>query len=347
MGRHKATTMPYFKHDTDMSADELLEALEARHKLIGYAIYIKLLERIYAVMGDYRLKDPATLASFAKKTGLDEAEILAIVQDAVLFGLFDRLPWEQDGTLTSRRIREQIALMEETRALSREGKKRAADAEKDGPEGFYSDRKTPKENPQGKSTRKKDKENQHETPKEDDIPAGKSIRNTDKESGQGKGTYILEEEEEERGRREGEEEESGEKSKRLSRDSWPDQAWPPARPDVDKLRGFLKAGFEAKNLNTEGVPFFPNQGKEQKALSTLVTLIRGKWPGFEEEAAGRLMERFYSRTQGSDRFFQGKPFLPSFLAAGGVFPQIAADVDKDMIPTETSTEFKELNYDHA
>lgn len=107
--------LDFFQHDTSMSSDEALEALEALYGNDGYAVYNKLLERIYKSNGKLHLSDEITRLTLAKKFNVTTERFDKIIEDAVRFELFDRAAWESEKRLTSHRIQEQLGIVEELR----------------------------------------------------------------------------------------------------------------------------------------------------------------------------------------------------------------------------------------
>lgn len=121
MARPLKDGLTYFQHDVNMSADEKLEALEAVHGNDGYAVWNKLLERIFKSYGKLDMKDDVQRLSIAKKCNVTAEKFEAIIADAVRFCLFEREPWESEKRLTSERIRAQLETVEKERE---EGRKR-------------------------------------------------------------------------------------------------------------------------------------------------------------------------------------------------------------------------------
>jgi len=115
MARPLKAGLSYFQHDVDMSADEKLEALEAIHGNDGYAVFNKLLERVYKSFGKLDLSDDVQRLSIARKCNVSSEKFDQIILDAIRFRLFDREPWEQEKRITSERIREQLGTVEAER----------------------------------------------------------------------------------------------------------------------------------------------------------------------------------------------------------------------------------------
>jgi hypothetical protein len=115
MARPLKDGLTYFQHDVNMSADEKLEALEALHGNDGYAVFNKLLERIYKNFGHLDLSDDVQRLSIARKCNVSTDKFNQIIEDAVRFRLFDSEPWNEEKLLTSERIRSQVGIVEQER----------------------------------------------------------------------------------------------------------------------------------------------------------------------------------------------------------------------------------------
>lgn len=118
MARPLKKGLDYFIHDTDMSSDPKIEALEAAHGNDGYAVFCKLLERLYRNDGRIDMTDQVQRLSIIKRCNVTREKFEAIVADAITFGLFEADAW-QDGVLTSERIRRQIGIVESERTKGR------------------------------------------------------------------------------------------------------------------------------------------------------------------------------------------------------------------------------------
>jgi hypothetical protein len=115
MGRPLKNGLDYFQHDTDMSYDEKIEALEMVHGNDGYAVYNKLLERIYRSAGKLDLSNDVQRLSIAKKCNVPVEKFDQIIADSVRFELFDAESWQKEHRLTSARIRRQLQVVEAER----------------------------------------------------------------------------------------------------------------------------------------------------------------------------------------------------------------------------------------
>ena len=102
MGRPTRQGIDYFSHDCNQ--DSKIEYIEALHGIIGYAVYWKLLERIYAENGYYLEWSKKRLILFAKKINVDPDTVENIISDCISEGLFDENIYKNHSILTSRGI---------------------------------------------------------------------------------------------------------------------------------------------------------------------------------------------------------------------------------------------------
>lgn len=103
MARPLKPGLDYFSHDVDMSSDPKLELLEAKQGLIGYAVYCKLLEKIYR-NGYYLEWGDDTALIFSKRVNVDINTLSAIVNDSINVGLFHEKLFQSHSILTSHGI---------------------------------------------------------------------------------------------------------------------------------------------------------------------------------------------------------------------------------------------------
>jgi hypothetical protein len=108
LGRHKKTGLDWFQHDTDLSNDEKMEALEALYGNDGYATYNKLLERIYRQAGQLDISDTEMVQVIAKKCNVDLERFDKILQFCLKIGLFDKKIFEDKKILTSDGIKKRV-----------------------------------------------------------------------------------------------------------------------------------------------------------------------------------------------------------------------------------------------
>lgn len=97
------TGLEYFPHDVDMSIDPRMEYIEAIHGIIGYAVYNKILEKIYHD-GYYTKWEDRDLVIFAKKINVDKNTLINVVNDCINEGLFHKRFYEKYQILTSASI---------------------------------------------------------------------------------------------------------------------------------------------------------------------------------------------------------------------------------------------------
>ena len=97
------TGIDYFPYDVDLSKDPKIEYIEALHGLLGYAIYLKLLEKIYC-NGYYTNWSERDIVIFAKHNTIDKDVCILIVNDCINEGLFDKKLYNDYKILTSSSI---------------------------------------------------------------------------------------------------------------------------------------------------------------------------------------------------------------------------------------------------
>lgn len=120
MARPLKTSVDYFKHDTDMSQDEKVQTIERLHGLNGYAVYLKMLERIYRNGGELNLENMKTAATMAEKCHVPSDLFMVILDDAADIGLFDKTIWINHRILTGNSIKKRLAPVQEERQRVRE-----------------------------------------------------------------------------------------------------------------------------------------------------------------------------------------------------------------------------------
>lgn len=105
MARPKKRGLDYFSHDVDMGEDDKIYVLEAETGLKGYALWVKLLEKIYKD-GYYLKWDERTQKIFARKNNCSPELVSEVVNVAINEGLFSQELYEQYSILTSKSIQE-------------------------------------------------------------------------------------------------------------------------------------------------------------------------------------------------------------------------------------------------
>lgn len=124
MARPKKIGLDYFPHDSDASNDEKLEPLEALFGNDGYAVYFKLLERIYRAGGALDMTSPDMIVTLAKKCNLshDRERFEQIFSKCLSIGLFDLKIFEQKKLLTSTGIKKRVKAVMGKRLKNRTNK---------------------------------------------------------------------------------------------------------------------------------------------------------------------------------------------------------------------------------
>lgn len=110
----------YFSHDVDASADPKLEAIEAVYGNDGYAVYFKLLEKIYR-SSDYSisLRLPNIYIILAKRCNVTEKRFREILNFAFELNLFSKEEEEQNKRITSTGIIKRAGKITEEREKKR------------------------------------------------------------------------------------------------------------------------------------------------------------------------------------------------------------------------------------
>jgi len=106
MGRLEKRGLSYFSHDTDMFFDTKMKYIRAKHKLIGYAIYNRLLEIIYCENGYYLDLSDEFIILLSDELRVELNELETIINDFLNRALFSKKKFEAQNILTSKRIQE-------------------------------------------------------------------------------------------------------------------------------------------------------------------------------------------------------------------------------------------------
>ena len=102
MGRGRRVGLDYFDFDTIM--DTKVELLEAEFGIKAFAVFVKLLQRIYGEFGYYCEWGDEVELLFSSKIGEGRNFVSEVVQASIRRGIFDSSLFEQFGILTSRGI---------------------------------------------------------------------------------------------------------------------------------------------------------------------------------------------------------------------------------------------------
>lgn len=120
MARPLKSGLDYFPHDTDMSDDQKILCLEAEHGLIGYAVFLKLLERIYKTSdGKLSLSSDTDIKVLSKRIGISSKKFMEILKSCVNFSLFDTDTYNSQKVITSSGINRRLSSAKQERERKR------------------------------------------------------------------------------------------------------------------------------------------------------------------------------------------------------------------------------------
>jgi len=108
MARPQKEGLDYFSHDVDLSEDLKIELIEAEHEIIGYGVYLKILEKIYK-NGYYLEWSIKQQKLFSKRVNVDINTCSQIVDSCLEEGLFDKRIFSEYEVLTSSGIQKRYA----------------------------------------------------------------------------------------------------------------------------------------------------------------------------------------------------------------------------------------------
>ena len=121
MSRPTKNGLDYFPHDTDMSEDEKIQKLEFKFGLQGYAIYNKILERVYRSDGKFIPADDDDFFYYSGKWNIELSVLRAIMDYMVTIGLFP------EGSFMSEGVKRRICKINEEREKKRRQYKKKTD----------------------------------------------------------------------------------------------------------------------------------------------------------------------------------------------------------------------------
>jgi len=104
MARPIKQGLDYFALDVNMN-DEV-EIIEAQHGLDGFAILVKLFQKIYAEGYFYEWGDKEQIL-FSNRVSVDRNKVVTIVSDCIKWNIFNEQMYNKHKILTSRRIQSQ------------------------------------------------------------------------------------------------------------------------------------------------------------------------------------------------------------------------------------------------
>ena len=102
--RETKVGIEYFSHDTDLFQDPKVKILYAKQGLIGYAVYLRLLESIYKEQGYYIQLTEVVNILFCSDNNISLNVYILILNDCIEYGLFNKVLYEKYNILTSIRI---------------------------------------------------------------------------------------------------------------------------------------------------------------------------------------------------------------------------------------------------
>lgn len=118
MARPAKIGLEYFPLDCQM--DDKVEMLEAVHDLIGFAVYIKLLQEIYQTQeGELDMSLVFRWKTLGKKYGIPEENLRTIIGTMLEIGLFDKSTFEERQVLTSNGIKSRLTEVSNRRKKDR------------------------------------------------------------------------------------------------------------------------------------------------------------------------------------------------------------------------------------
>lgn len=85
----------------DVCLDDKFELIEAEFGLTGFAVVVKLLQKIYGQFGYYCEWNIEVALLFAKRIGLGGSVVSEIVAASIRRGIFDKAMYDRYGILTS------------------------------------------------------------------------------------------------------------------------------------------------------------------------------------------------------------------------------------------------------
>lgn len=104
MARKNKIGLDYFSHDVEMFNDIKIKFIKAKHGLIGYAIFLRLLENIYKENGYFIQIDDKFNILFADDNKLDINVYINVLNDCINENLFNKEIYDKYKVLTSKRI---------------------------------------------------------------------------------------------------------------------------------------------------------------------------------------------------------------------------------------------------
>lgn len=109
MARPKREGLDYFPLDVNAGLDDEIELVEAEYGLEGFAIFIKLLQKIYK-SNYYIMWTEKEKLQFSKRVNVDINRVNVIIMSCLKWGLFNKHLYDTYQILTSRGIQKRFLL---------------------------------------------------------------------------------------------------------------------------------------------------------------------------------------------------------------------------------------------
>lgn len=107
MARPNKEGLDYFSLDTDIANDDKIKLIKAKHGLVGFAIVILLLTKIYKEGYFYQWSEDEQYL-FADDARVDVNTVISVVNDCINRGFFNQELYNKYGILTSRGIQKRF-----------------------------------------------------------------------------------------------------------------------------------------------------------------------------------------------------------------------------------------------
>ncbi len=104
MARQIKAGLDYFSHDVDMLQDKKIRLIKAKHGLVGYAIYLRLLEELYRENGYFLQIDEDFNILFCGDNNIDLNDYINVLNDCINKKLFCEKKYKKHNILTSERV---------------------------------------------------------------------------------------------------------------------------------------------------------------------------------------------------------------------------------------------------
>jgi len=101
MARPTKKGLDYFPHDANASQDRAIRYIESKHGLVGYAIYFKLLEKVFGVEGHFLHWKPVDESIYSAEWGVEVEFLRNLLDDFFEIGLFSKWVYDANQVLTS------------------------------------------------------------------------------------------------------------------------------------------------------------------------------------------------------------------------------------------------------